>query len=168
MGTNHSAGSSTLRHGSSGSSLSRAAWSDAPADGKRFALDTPFTTAECGSWPRAVPARVALRRVGGTGYEWSRQATSAPTRAWMHTQLAELRKLSRSERRAPVVGRRAPAACGSRRHVVPARHEEGVRDWKSGSVKSPANCPACHTAAATGRLPASAAFACRAEERGHE
>jgi len=132
-------------------SVAALAWSDAHADGKRFALDNPVYTAECGSCH--VPYPPALLSAGSWQGVLSGLDKHFGSDASVDAQqLAELRKyLDQNAGR----GRRVDATQPGLRITETAwfRHEHDEvpsATWKSGAVKSPANCPACHTAAATG------------------
>lgn len=132
-------------------SLATLAWSDAHADGKRFSLDNPVYKAECGSCH--VPYPPALLSAASWQGVLSDLAKHFGSDASVDAQqLAELRKyLEQNAGR----GRRVDATQPALRITETAwfRHEHDevpAAIWKSAAVKSPANCPACHTAAATG------------------
>lgn len=132
-------------------SLATLALSDAHADGKRFSLDNPVYKAECGSCH--VPYPPALLSAASWQGVLSDLAKHFGSDASVDAQqLAELRKyLEQNAGR----GRRVDATQPALRITETAwfRHEHDevpAAIWKSAAVKSPANCPACHTAAATG------------------
>ena len=127
------------------------AWSSAHAEGKRFAIDNAIYTSECGSChipypPALLPAGSWQTLLNGLDKHFGTDATvDAKALAALRAYLDQNGGRGRRANAEPAVLRITETGWFRHEH-----NEVPAATWKSAQVKSPANCPACHTGAADG------------------
>lgn len=125
----------------------------AHADGARFAAPTPLYQQECGAChvaypPALLPSASWQRVLGGLGQHYGSDAsleasTLAPLRAYLQANAGSYRRV----REEPPQERITRSAWFLREH---REGEIPPEVWKRASVRSPAQCAACHRGAAEG------------------